>query len=320
MSATEPLDVDLPVQSLSAVPMFERLSPEEIRRLASLLKVVSFKAGEVVFHQRDPGDAMYIVRSGIVRIWVLDEDSKEVTLAELTQGAFFGELAVLDGSSRSANAAAVEESELYKLSKTDFHDFMLANPVVAMGMISELGMRLRLTNQLVSQRATRNINEEMEEKMTLGDKVADTVASFGGSWPFIFLFSGILITWMGINLFFVWKHTGAAFNGEGSFDPYPFIALNLVLSMTAAFQAPIIMMSQNRAGKKDRLAAEIDYKVNLKSELMLEELTRRMERLQNEQIEELLSLVRLTRMVEDHIEEHDSAKTRSNSPAAPVSK
>jgi CRP/FNR family cyclic AMP-dependent transcriptional regulator len=315
MSSNEQFLEMLPTDSLSAVPMFERLSEQEIQRLSTLLKTVKFAAGETIFHERDPGDAMFIVKSGLIRIWTLDEDKKPVPLAELAQGAFFGEMAVLDSSLRSANATTEEESVLYKLSKKDFHDFMLDNPVVALGMINELGMRLRLTNQLVSQRATRNINVEMEEKMTIGDRVADAVASFGGSWPFIFLFSGVLITWMILNLILVWKHTGAPFNSEGSFDPYPFIALNLVLSMTAAFQAPIIMMSQNRSGQKDRLAADIDFKVNLKSEIMLEELTLRMERLQNEQIEELLSLTRLTRMVEEHVEEHDAEKSVNPAPA-----
>jgi CRP/FNR family cyclic AMP-dependent transcriptional regulator len=306
MSSNNPQVETLPIDSLSAVPMFERLSVDEIQRLATLLHLANFKTNETIFHERDPGDSMYIVRTGAVRIWTRDDDNVEVTLAELTQGAFFGELAVLDGSLRSANATADQDCELYRLSKKDFHDFMLANPVVALGMISELGMRLRLTNQLVSQRASKNINEEMEDKMTVGDRVADTVATFGGSWPFIFLFGGVMIFWIIINLIFVWKHTGNAFNAEGSFDPYPFIALNLLLSMTAAFQAPIIMMSQNRASQKDRLTAEIDFKVNLKSELMLEELTRRMERLQNEQIEELLNLIRLTKLVKDHVEEHES--------------
>jgi CRP/FNR family transcriptional regulator, cyclic AMP receptor protein len=305
-------------QWIAAVPMFETLDSLQAGALASLLRSISFTAGEVIFHHRDPGDSMYIVRSGQVRIWVVDEDLKEVTLAELGPGAFFGELSLLDGSSRSANAAAAEYSELLRLSKSDFREFMLKNPVVALSMMSELGTRLRQTTQLVSQRATRNLNEEIEERMSLGDRIADRIASFGGSWPFIFLFSGVLLSWICLNLFLVWKNTGGPFNENGSFDPYPFIALNLMLSMTAAFQAPIIMMSQNRAGKKDRLAAEIDFKVNLKSEMMIEELTRRMDRLQNEQIEELLEIARLTKVVEAHLgEPHHEEFGRKSSSVSP---
>jgi uncharacterized membrane protein len=290
---------------LALVPMFQRLAQNEIEQLAELLEEVTYEKGAFVFHERDPGDAMYILREGAIRIWVHDEDAREVTLAELEAGAFFGELAVLDGSRRSASAQASAQSILYRLSKSDFHNFLLTHPVVALDMIKEIGHRLRQTNQLVSQRVTRNINEEMEEHMTVGQRVADQVASFGGSWPFIFIFGGFLLVWIILNTYLAWKRTGNPLDPNGSFDVYPFILLNLMLSMVAAFQAPIIMMSQNRSSEKDRLAAEIDFKVNLKSELMLEELTRRMERLQNEQIEELLSLARLMKIIKERLEESD---------------
>ena len=298
-------------RTLATIPMFARLNDGEVEQLARLLEDVSFKAGETIFHEHDPGDAMYILRAGAMRIWVHDEDVREVTLAELQPGAFFGELAVLDGSERSATASVTRDSRLYRLSKMNFHEFMLSHPVVAVDMIREIGTRLRQTNQLVSQRVTRNINKEMDEKMTIGQKVADKVASFGGSWTFIFIFGGFLLFWIALNTFIAWRYATGPTDPNGSFDVYPFIALNLLLSMTAAFQAPIIMMSQNRSGEKDRLAAENDFKVNLKSELMLEELTRRMERLQNEQIEELLNLARITQMVEEHVEEHEEEKART---------
>jgi uncharacterized membrane protein len=132
---------------------------------------------------------------------------------------------------------------------------------------------MRQTNMLVSQRVTRNINVEMEERSTIGQRIADRVASFGGSWTFIIIYLSFLIAWMAFNTFIL-IHYGRGENGA-QFDPYPYILLNLMLSMTAALQAPIIMMSQNRAAEKDRLAAEQDFKVNLKSELMLEELMRK---------------------------------------------
>lgn len=298
-------------RTLALLPMFESLTVDELEHLARLLTEVSYKAGETIFYEKEPGDAMYLLRAGAVRIWVHDEDVHEVTLAELQPGAFFGELAVLDGSERSATAEVIQDSTLYRLSREDFHQFLLAHPSVALSMIREMGKRLRQTNQLVSQRVTRNINREMEEKMTLGHRVADKIAAFGGSWPFIIIFSSFLATWIMLNTFIAFKRTGNPTDPGGSFDVYPFIALNLVLSMISAFQAPIIMMSQNRSGEKDRLAAENDYKVNLKSELMLEELTRRMERLQNEQMEELLSTARLTKLVEHHLEEDGENKVRA---------
>lgn len=304
--------MDLAEQSraLALLPMFETLTEDEIKQLARLLREVSYQAGETIFYEKEPGDAMYVLRAGAVRIWVHDEDVSKVTLAELQPGAFFGELAVLDGSERSATAEALQDCTLYRLSREDFHRFLLAHPAVALNMIREMGKRLRQTNQLVSQRVTRNINREMEEKMTFGHRIADKIASFGGSWPFIIIFGSFLATWIMLNTIIALKRTGNPADPNGSFDVYPFIALNLVLSMISAFQAPIIMMSQNRSGEKDRLAAENDYKVNLKSELMLEELTRRMERLQNEQVEELLSTARLTGVIEQHIEEDREQKER----------
>ncbi len=148
---------------------------------------------------------------------------------------------------------------------------------------------MRQTNVLVSQRATRNINVEMEERLTIGQRIADRVASFGGSWTFIIIYVTFLVLWMAFNTF-VLIHYGRGENGA-QFDPYPYILLNLMLSMTAALQAPIIMMSQNRAAEKDRLAAEQDFKVNLKSELMLEELMRKSQG-REAQIGQLIGLVK----------------------------
>ena len=276
-------------ESLSKVQLFRRLTPDELEQLAAEVDQVIYQPGETIFNEQDRGDALYVVDSGSVRIWVVDEDVKPVTLAELKPGDFFGELAVLDRSARSTNATAIEESKLHRLSSDDFQKFLVEHPEVAIDVICEIGARLRQTNALVSQRVTRNINEEMEERATLGARVADKVASFGGSWTFIFIYCSFLAIWIIINSFILIR-LGRGENGS-QFDPYPYILLNLMLSMTAALQAPIIMMSQNRAAEKDRLAAEQDFKVNLKSELMLEELTRK-GRARDQQLDELIDAVR----------------------------
>jgi len=260
-------------QSLARVPLFKRLEPHELEKLAEEIDQVNYKAGEVIFNEHDRGDALYVLEEGSVRIWVTDEDVQPVTLAELQPGAFFGELAVLDQGERSSSATAITDIHLHKLSSNDFQQFLIEHPDCAIDVICEIGTRMRQTNQLVSQRASRNINVEMEQKSTIGQRIADKVASFGGSWSFIMLYGGFLILWIAANSF-VLAYYGAGLEGK-QFDPYPYILLILMLSMTAALQAPIIMMSQNRAAEKDRLAAEQDFKVNLKSELMLEELIRK---------------------------------------------
>jgi CRP/FNR family cyclic AMP-dependent transcriptional regulator len=275
--------------SLSRIPLFKRLTPDELEQLAKEVEQVEFDADETIFNEQDKGDALYVVEAGSVRIWVLDEDVKPVTLAELKPGEFFGELAVLDRGPRSTNATAMVVTTLHRLSSDDFQAFLMQHPDVAIDVICEIGARMRQTNLLVSQRATRNINVEMEERATIGQRVADRVASFGGSWTFIIIYLSFLMSWMAFNTF-VLVHYGRGENGA-QFDPYPYILLNLMLSMTAALQAPIIMMSQNRAAEKDRLAAEQDFKVNLKSELMLEELMRK-SRGRDDQIEKIAYAVK----------------------------
>ena len=282
-------------QSLARVPLFKRLEPHELEKLAEEIDQVDYKAGEVICNEHDHGDALYVVEEGSVRIWVTDEDLNDVTLAELQPGQFFGELAVLDRGERSSSATAITDAHLHRLSSDDFQKFLTEHADCAIDVICEIGARMRQTNLLVSQRVSRNINREMEEKSTIGQRIADKVASFGGSWTFIIIYLSFLIAWMAFNTF-VLVHYGRG-EGGAQFDPYPYILLNLMLSMTAALQAPIIMMSQNRAAEKDRLAAEQDFKVNLKSELMLEELIRkqRYRDAQMEQLNETLAALQGTR-------------------------
>jgi CRP/FNR family transcriptional regulator, cyclic AMP receptor protein len=289
-----PLSRNEEAEALSRIPLFRQLDQTELKSLAESVDQVRYKAGEVIFYANDPGDALYVIDEGAVRIWVHDADVKEVTLSELQPGEFLGEMAVLDGGARSAvppppNATAIVESTLHRLRRDDFQNFLLQYPHAATDVIREVAARLRQTNQLVSERVTRNINEAMEEKMTLGQRVADKVASFGGSWTFIFIYGGALLAWIAINTFLL-SRIGRGETGA-QFDPYPYILLNLMLSMTAALQAPIIMMSQNRAGEKDRLAAEQDFKVNLKSELMLEEMLRK-DSERGEKMDQLMEMVR----------------------------
>jgi len=270
MSSNQPQLSD-EARHLALVPLFSKLDERDLATLAEEVDQVSFKSGDTIFHAFDQGDALYVVESGSIRIWVHDDDVQQVTLSELKPGDFFGELAVLDKGERSANATAMTDSTLHRLHRDDFHQFMLKHPHVGVDLICEIGARLRQTNMLVSQRATRNVNVEMEKSLTLGQRVADKVAAFGGSWRFIILYSSVLIIWISINTFFLARYSGQ--NGA-QFDPYPYILLNLMLSMTAAMQAPVILMSQKRASQRDRFAAEEDFKVNLKSELMLDDLTR----------------------------------------------
>src|SRR5207244_8055548 len=195
----------------------------ELEHLAEEVDQVNYKAGETIFNEHDRGDALYILEEGNVRIWVYDEDVKEVTLAELKPGDFFGELAVLDRVERSSSATAVTTIHLHRLSSDDFQKFLIDHPDAAIDVICEIAQRMRQTNLLVSQRASRNINVEMEAKSTIGQRIADKVASFGGSWTFIIIYLTFLIARMAFNTF-VLIHYGRGEEGA-QFDPYPYIQI-----------------------------------------------------------------------------------------------
>src|ERR1041384_5932762 len=185
--------------SLSRFPLFKRLEPREHEKLAEEVDQVNYPAGETIFNEHDRGDALYILEEGSVRIWIYDEDVKEVTLAELKPGDFFGELAVLDRGERSSSATAITDIHLHRLSSDDFQQFLIDHPDASIDVICEIAARMRQTNLLVTQRAARNINVQMEQSATIGQRIADKVASFGGSWTFIIIYVTFLASWMGFN-------------------------------------------------------------------------------------------------------------------------
>src|SRR5215813_3283675 len=207
----QPKSLTEEAQSLARVPLFKRLEPHELEHLAEEVDQVNYQAGATIFYEHDRGDALYILEEGNVRIWIMDEDVNEVTLAELKPGDFFGELAVLDRGERSSSATAITDIHLHRLSSDDFQKFLTDHPDASIDVICEIAQRMRQTNLLVTKRASRNINAEMEENMTVGQRVADKVAAFGGSWTFIFIYGGALILWMVLNsIILAQLHAGTA--------------------------------------------------------------------------------------------------------------
>lgn len=263
------MDPVIPVQRMSYedllgnITLFESLTDDDLASLSKRLTSTDYAPGDIVFNQGDEGSSLFIIENGAVEI-SYGEGKAKVCLATLFPGQYFGELSLFDGAPRSATATAIKESHLIRLDRADMVDFVDKNPAAALRIIAEMSERMRQTNELMSRQVSRNVLEEAEEQLTFGQRVADRVAAFGGSWPFIILFSAIMIVWMGSNVALLRR----------PFDPYPFILLNLALSSVAALQAPIIMMSQNRQSSKDKLLAENDYQVNLKAEMEIEALLR----------------------------------------------
>lgn len=267
------------LEALRSVPLFASLDDDAAKELRSLLREKVVPPNTALFNQGDKGNAMYLIESGRVRISIRDEDEQELTLAELAQGDFFGEMSIIDGRQRSADARVLEESRLAVLLRDDFLRFVRTSPDVALEMLSALTDRLRRTDELLRSRVTRNVNEEEQARLTLADRAADIMAEFGGSWKFIGVSVGLIVFWIIFNTFILVQ----------GFDPSPYQMLNLVLAMIAGLQAPIIMMSQNRQGEKDRLRADLDYQVNLKNELSLAEVLRRLDVLESDRLPKLVS-------------------------------
>ena len=270
------------LEALRSVPLFASLDDDAARELRNLLSDKRVPQNTRLFRQGEKGDAMYLIESGRVRITIRDDDEQEVILAELAQGDFFGEMSLIDGRQRSADAKVIEDAQLAILSRNAFLSFVRSNPDVALEMLSALTDRLRRTDELLRSRVSRNANEEEKARLTLADRAADLIAEFGGSWKFIGVSIALIIFWIIFNSVILIR----------GFDPAPYQMLNLVLAVIAGMQAPIIMMSQNRQGEKDRLRADLDYKVNLKNELSLAEVLRRLDVLESERLPKLIDDLR----------------------------
>jgi uncharacterized membrane protein len=257
---------------LTDIPMFAPLDEEERRSLADLLEPRSFREGEILFSFGDPGDTMHIVRSGRVQVYAESTAGDRIVLGEVGPGECFGEISMIDGGSRTATAVALDDAETLALTRDQLLQLFQRHPHSALDLLGVVGRRLRATDELLRSHVTRNPNVEEAEILTAGQRIADRVAAFGGSWTFIIIFGAILVVWMAVNVILALR----------AFDPYPFILLNLVLSTLAALQAPVIMMSQNRQAFKDRLNADADYQVNLKAELEVAHLHRKVDRIYEE--------------------------------------
>lgn len=260
------------IDTLRQVPLFESLDDEAAKDLCKLIEALDCPARQVLFHAGDVGDAMYVIERGKVRISVQATDGHEVTLTELGRGDFFGEMALLDGQRRSANAIVAEDARLAVLSREHFLSFMRSTPNVAVEMLTALANRLRHTDELLRHSATRNVNVEEAAGLTLADRASDVIAEFGGSWKFIIAAVLFFNAWVLINLLLA----------KSAFDAYPYMLLSCVINMLAVLQAPIILMSQNRQAHKDRLRAEIDYQINLRNELALNEIIERLKTLERD--------------------------------------
>ena len=237
---------------LKQVPLFAGFDDDEARVLCEQVEVKTFQPRQRIYKIGDPGGRGYVLVSGRVRVTTVDEDGQEVVVDEPAAGEFFGFASMLEEKPHQTEADALEETTCIEVDRHDILTLLQRKPHSGMDMLAVLGRHFHSAHQLVRVRANRHPNEIIEEEETRGERIADSVAAFGGSWSFIIIFAVFMISYAATNIILKGR----------AWDPYPFILLNLFLSMLAAIQAPVIMMSQNRQDKKDRLRSELDYDVN----------------------------------------------------------
>jgi uncharacterized membrane protein len=251
---------------LKDVPLFALLDDDEMAVLAGQVELKTFAPRQRIYKIGDPGGRAYVMVQGKVRVTTVDEDHQEVVVDEPACGEFFGFASMLDQTPHQTSASAVEEAQCLEVDRQDISVLLERKPHAGMDLLTVLGRQFHASQQLVRIRSQRNPNEVIQAEMTPGERIADIVARFGGSWSFIISFLVSLVIYSAIN---VWL-------GKSAWDPYPFILLNLILSMMAAIQAPVIMMSQNRQDTRDRLRGELDYDVNRRAEAEIQALSRKL--------------------------------------------
>ena len=268
-------------EDLRDVPLFALLDDDELTVLAAQVDLRSFAARQRMWKIGDPGKNAYVIRSGAVEVSVIDEDFQEVVVETPLEGEICGLASMLEHTAHQTTAIALRETDCIEVSRDDIVILLNRKPMAGMDMLTVLGRQLHASHQLVRLRASRNANELIEEEETRGERIADGVARFGGSWTFIITFAVVLAVYTSVNVLLRGK----------AWDPYPFILLNLFLSMLAAIQAPVIMMSQNRQDEKDRVRGELDYAVNRRAEAEIQALSRKLSML-TEKLDDVDDLIR----------------------------
>ena len=258
------------VTLLSGIDFFELLQEQDRLELANVVDAVKLNTGEVLFQAGEPGESLFIVRSGSIELFIKDTVGQKIVLTIAEQGRLFGELSLLDSGPRTATAVALSETELLVLDRDDLLLLFQKRPDAALSMLAAMSAMTRQADELLRTRVSRNVNEEMEEHSTALQRVADWIAWFSGSMPFLIINGGWFLVWILVNTF----RTGIP-----QFDPYPFQFLTMIVSLEAIFLSCFVLVSQNRQAEKDRVRSDIEYEVNIKDELEVAHLHEKTDRI-----------------------------------------
>ena len=266
---------------LAGVSLFEHLEDADRQHLAGFVHEVELVAGETLFKTGEPGESLYVVRSGEVELYIKDTAGQKIALALADAGELFGELALLDQGPRTATAVAVMDSQLLSLKRDDLLLLFQKSPSAALRVLAAMSQMTRKADELLRTRVSRNPNEENEEKITALQRIADWISWFSGSMQFLALNAAWFVAWIAVNTLSL---------GVPQFDPYPFGLLTMIVSLEAIFLSCFVLISQNRQAEKDRVRADIEYEVNIKAELEIAHLHEKTDRIYTEMLEHFIDL------------------------------
>ncbi len=280
-----------PAELLAEVPIFALLDEQERAELAKRLDNVTKKAGDVLFNRGDPGDSLYVVRSGVVEIFFMNDTGHKIVLETARTGDFFGETSLLDGGPRTASAQVIEDLDAIEVDRGDLDELFRIKPAAAMELLTATGRRLRETANILRHTAARDINEETEDHRTTVMRIADWISAFSGSLPFLFIHVGIFAVWIVLNTAPVAQMTGLTSpDGKPGFDPFPFGLLTMWVSLEAIILSVFVLLSKNQQVARDSVRNDIEYDVNLKSELEIAQLHKQVDHMHAEILQRFQNL------------------------------
>ena len=236
---------------------FALLDDEDRAALAQVVDLRNASEGHVLFHSGDPGEALYVVASGEVELFLEDNVGEKIVVAVAAKGDMFGELALLDEGARSATARTRTDCQLVEVARDDLLRLVQKHPDAAMALLAAMAAMTRRTNEALRSRVVPNANQEMDERITGLQRIADAIAWFSGSMLFLFLNAGFFAVWIGLNTLDL---------GIPAFDPFPFGLLTMIVSLEAIFLSCFVLISQNRQSQKDRVRSDVEYEVNVRAE------------------------------------------------------
>ena len=266
---------------LTEIKMCASLDEDDRQALAEVVDKLKLDAGHTLFQAGDPGESLYVVESGEIELFIRDNAGQKIVLTVAESGDTFGELAMLDSGPRTATAAALSDSKLIVLDRHDLILLFQRRPEAALHMLAAMGGMTRKADELLRTRVSRNVNEEIAEHVTPLQKVADGIAWFSGSMPFLMINGAWFIVWIVINTLPL---------GIPAFDPYPFGLLTMIVSLEAIFLSCFVLISQNRQSEKDRVRSDIEYEVNIKAELEVAHLHEKTDRIYENMMQEFASI------------------------------